>query len=315
MGCDTRVRSAVVAIAGIAALAVVGGCSGSSKGSSAAKVDAGAAAAPARASAAASSGAAAAAGGGAADVRGDSTLPVNEAAKIRTADLTVVVTHGTTVTARADLAARIATRAGGEIDTDDRTAGKDASATQVFRVPPQQLSPVLDQLGRQLGKERSRHVSTQDVTAKVADVSSRVASAQQAIARLRGLYAHAVKVSDVISIESELSSRESDLESLQAQQRALAKETSTAVITLTLLAAAPPPPTTHHRTGFVRGLASGWDAFTRTLGAFATGLGAVLPFVVLMLVLGAAGRLLWVQVRARRPAAAGGGATPPAPPQ
>ena len=243
-------------------------------------------------------------------------MPAIEAAKIRTAELTVVVTRGTTVAARAHLAARIATRAGGEVDADDRTAGDNASATQVFRVPPRQLSPVLDQLGRQLGKERSRHVSTQDVTAKVADVTSRVASAQQAIVRLRDLYAHAVKVSDVISIESELSARESDLESLQAQQGALAKETSTAVISLTLRSAAPPPSTTRHRTGFLGGLANGWDAFTRALGAFATGLGAVLPFLVVVLVLGAAGRLLWVRIHGRRPAAVGGGsATPPVPPR
>ena len=55
-------------------------------------------------------------------------------------------------------------------------------------------------------------------------MTSRVASAQQAIVRLRTLYGKAAKVRDVIAIEGELNSREADLESLQAQQRALAAQ-------------------------------------------------------------------------------------------
>ncbi len=51
-----------------------------------------------------------------------------------------------------------------------------------------------------------------------------------AIVRLRTLYAGASKVADVITIESELATRESDLESLEAQQRALAAQTSMATV-------------------------------------------------------------------------------------
>ena len=88
-------------------------------------------------------------------------------------------------------------------------------------------------------------------------------------------------------------------------------ETSTAVIARTLLAAAPPPGAVQHRTGLVGALENGWAAFTRTLGALATAFGAAL-----VIALGALGRLLWVQLRARRPAAAGTtSAAPPTPPQ
>jgi hypothetical protein len=68
---------------------------------------------------------------------------------------------------------------------------------------------VLTQLAK-LGKETSRSGSARDVTTKVADVNSRVASAQQAIDRLRSLYAKATKVRDVIAIEAELNTREAD---------------------------------------------------------------------------------------------------------
>jgi hypothetical protein len=132
-------------------------------------------------------------------------------------------------------------------------------------------------------------------------VNSRVTSAQQAITRLRTLYTKASKVRDVIAIEDELNTREADLESLQAQQRALTAETSMATITLQLTTAGK----THHhaaakhRGGFLGGLGRGWDAFRSVAGWLATALGAILPFLLLALLLALGGRLLWP--RARRP--------------
>jgi hypothetical protein len=139
-------------------------------------------------------------------------------------------------------------------------------------------------------------------------VNSRVASARAAINRLRVLYQHAHKVGNVITIEDELNQRESDLESLQAQSRALSAETSTAAVTLSLTsppAPAPKPlpkPAHHSRSGFVGGLVNGWHAFTKGVSVLATIVGAVLPFAVLLVVLAVAARLLWPRLRpARRP--------------
>ncbi|MEO9139711.1 MAG: DUF4349 domain-containing protein [Jatrophihabitans sp.] len=229
-------------------------------------------------------------------------------ARIRTAELTVSVKGAANVTTKADVAGDIAIRAGGEIDGDDRTAGKYASATLLLRVPPSALQESLTALSK-LGKATSRQLSSRDVTSQVADVTSRVGSAQQAILRLRGLYEKATKVSDVISIEQELSSREADLESLQAQQRALSTQTGLASITLTLRTAttAAPAPKKQNRTGFVGGLHDGWDALTSAASSVAVAIGAVLPFAVLLLVVALGLRLLWPRLRsgARRPAPVG----------
>ena len=148
---------------------------------------------------------------------------------------------------------------------------------------------------------------------------SRVDSAQQEIARLRVLYQHARKISDVITIESELAQREGDLESLQAQQRALAAETTTATVTLTLTS---PPPLvkkvekahkkSHHDNGFLAGLKSGWRAFTGGVTVLATVVGAVLPFAILLVVLGLLARVLWPRFGARlRPRRTPAPAAPP----
>ena len=139
-------------------------------------------------------------------------------------------------------------------------------------------------------------------------MTSRTASAQRAIVRLRTLYAAATKVSDVIAIEDELSQRESDLESLQAQARTLSAQTTLATITLTLEVAPATPSRTHHRHGFLGGLVAGWHAFGTGASRAATAAGAAVPFVLLLLLLAVAVRLSgpW---RARRRGRVG----PPAP--
>jgi hypothetical protein len=266
----TTMRTAALAIGVMVAVATVGACTGNGRahGTSAA----GSVADPAKVPAAVAAPGRAAGGEPRGDVAAsDDSLELGST-KIRTAQLEVAVKHTASVAAKADAAASI----------------------------------VLGRLAR-LGTEQSRQVSTTDVTTKVADVDSRVTSAQAAIARLRDLYQHAVKVGDIISIESELSGRESDLESLQAQQRALAAQTAMATITLSLTRAPAKirtAPATHkHHSGFLGGLQTGWDAFTHGASGIATAAGAALPFAVLLLVLGFLVRLVWPRLRPARPAA------------
>jgi hypothetical protein len=279
--------------AALIAVLALGACShegGSSSGSASRDLAPNAAAAPAKVAGAEAAGGAT--GSTPATLLGDTGV------KIRTAELTVDIRGAANVAARADEAEDITARAGGEVDSDDRTTGTYANATLQLRVPPETLSTTLRALSK-LGTEKSRQLSTTDVTEKVADVSSRVASAREAIVTLRTLYSRATKVADVIAVESELASREASLESLEAQQRSLARQTALASITLTL---APAPrakavvaPAKKHRGGFLGGLGRGWDGFTATAAWLATALGTLLPFLLLLVVLGLAGRFAWTR--------------------
>ena len=233
---------------------------------------------------------------------GGSSAPQDDAlsAKIRTAELTVAVRRADLVPAAATKALGITTAAGGEVDGDDRTSGPAATATMLLRVPPEALEATLDKLAA-LGREKSRSVSTVDVTEKVADVNSRALSARESIVRLRSLYGSATKVADVIAVEGELATREADLESLEAQQRTLDRQTSMAQITLTLQPAPKPSvvkPAHKHkdRGGFVGGLERGWDGFTAAAGWLANAVGTLLPFLVLLALVGLAGRAVWSRV-------------------
>jgi hypothetical protein len=310
------VRLAAAAVGSITMITVVGACTGSGGGGSSDAGSARGGAAVVGAPHAAATPVASAparrsygSGGGSASVGRFAAVDIGTA-KIRIASMTVQVKRGDTVAAQANRAEAITLGAGGEVDSDDRTSGRNAVATLVVRVPPDQLTPTLTQLSR-LGTEKGRQLSTQDVTSNVADINSRVASARAAIVRLRVLFQRARKIADVITLESELSTRESDLESLQAQQRALAAETSTAAITLTLTSPPRrvhhvPPKPKHHDSGFIAGLRGGWHAFVTGLVAISTVLGAALPFLVLLAVFAVLARLLWPRLRPpHRPAPSG----------
>ena len=286
----------------VALMALLAACTGSHKSAasgSAASAKAGStefganqAAVPAPADARTASGAGGATADGSTATGAKAVALTDPRALIRNASLTVQVKHGVNVSAQADKAGAIATAAGGEVYGDDRTSGDNATASLTLKVPPDSLVPVLDRLAA-LGVEQSRQVSTQDVTQQVADVSSRVTSARAAVATLTALYQHATKIGDIIAIESQLSQRESDLEALEAQQRALAAQTSAATIHLYLSGESSLPAKTKPADkGFIAGLKAGWRHFTAAAVAVATALGALLPFLLLLVVVVAALRLI-----------------------
>ena len=131
---------------------------------------------------------------------------------------------------------------------------------------------------------------------------------QASIARVRAILSRATRIGDVVSVEGELSRRVTELESMQARQRALAGQVGLATVTLHLLAHEVPAAAPVDRSGFLGGLQDGWSAFTRTIGMLLTVLGAVLPFLLIAVPVLLAAR--WYVTRQRRP----GPAAPPAAP-
>ena len=157
------------------------------------------------------------------------------------------------------------------------------TSTLVVRIPTSRTADALVQL-QQLGRVESLEQQTSDVTTKVADVDARVRSAAASVERVRALLSSANTIGQVVSIEGELAQREATLESLQAQQRALADETSYSTVTVQLRATGAPAAAAEARTGFAGGLASGWDTFTGLAVAALTALGWAVPFLAFALV-------------------------------
>lgn len=210
------------------------------------------------------------------------------------------------VPAAAATISALATGAGGFVGGDQRQIDADHStATLTLRVPAEKFASTLDAIGRD-GRETSRSISTDDVTATVVDLDARIKTQQASVDRMRDLLAKAQSITDVATVEAELSKREADLESMQAKQRNLADLTALSTITVTLLGkdavvAAKPP-----ATGFVGGLQHGWHAFLGAVDGLLTVLGALLPFLVMVGIPLA----VWLRLRRRRRAGA-----PPSMPQ
>jgi len=243
--------------------------------------------------------------GGSTAATGARLLPVSQSI-IMTASLTVRVTSAGQAAATA---AKYVTGAGGY------TAGEQAqlspsgrqrqTVSMTLKVPQAGYGAALSQLAR-LGRETLLQQQSTDVTQQVADVASRVTSQQDAIGQLRSLLKRAGTVSGLLQVQQQISGDESSLEALQAQQRALDRETSYATISLLLLGPKPHA-VVHHRQhaghhGFVGGLASGWRGLGHATTWLLTVLGAVLPFAAAVAVLGGAGFLLWRRFARRRAA-------------
>ena len=184
--------------------------------------------------------------------------------------------------------------------------GKGTTQSITLRVPAAGYDNVITALQR-IAPIVSRQETTEDVTSKMVDIGSRMQTMTASVNRVRALLSKAEKIGDVIAIESELSSREADLESLQRQQAALAGQTALSTITVVVQGSitgvkpkvapvAPPPPAA--RSGFTGGLANGWDAVRHIGHAGLTVVGTLLPFVPVVAVLLLIG--LYLRRRIRR---------------
>ncbi len=166
-----------------------------------------------------------------------------------------------------------------------------------LRVPVAGFSDVLDELAG-IAPIVTRQISTEDVTAQMVDLTSRVQTMAASVAQGRVLLSKATKIGDVIEIEGEVNQREADLESLQRQQAALAGQTALSTITVVLRGSVtgvkvPPPPTSPEaRSGFFGGLANGWDALRHIGHAVLTVIGTLIPFLPILAVV-VLGLLYW----------------------
>src|SRR6185437_1811368 len=208
-------------------------------------------------------------------------LPARQAV-IYTASLTV---RAGDVRAAAARAARLADSAGGYVSSEtarfNHRHPADGTILIQLKIPVARYQATLAALSAQLGTRLSLSQRAQDVTQTVADVASRVASAQAAIVQLRRLLARAGSVSSLLMVQDQINAEESSLEALQSQQRVLAHETTYGTVSVMLVSKPPPAAARPVKLagGFTGGLAAGWHALRQVTSWLLTGVGVALPFV------------------------------------
>jgi len=186
--------------------------------------------------------------------------------------------------------------AGGYVFSESASLTSAQHAHVVFKVPPERFAGVIARIGR-LGTLVHRAIGTQDVTGRVVDLDARLQAAQTSADRLRELLANSGGVGDLLNVESQLTAREGQVDTIAGELAALRAQVDMATVTLDLspvakhAAAAPSKP----RPGFARGLDAGSHAFAETARVTEATVGLLLPFLpIALLVLGG-----WWLVRRR----------------
>jgi hypothetical protein len=199
-------------------------------------------------------------------------------------EIVVTATASVLVDDPAASAARVAAlveTSGGRVESRDVYAGTDADvdpgwASLVVRVPSDELSAVLDDLA-EVGTVTSTSQTQEDVTAVGVDLDARITALETSTARLAEIMASAGDTGDLLATETQLSERQAELESLQAQRTALSDQV--AMSTLTVSLDSQPAPPVVAQDGFLGGLERGWSALAATAGVLVGALGTLRPWV------------------------------------
>jgi hypothetical protein len=183
----------------------------------------------------------------------------------------------------------IATAAGGLVVTEklasydyapDDGTSSGLTGTITLQVPGSKLDAVLADLSK-VGTVRSRSLSSEDVKGQVVDTESRLDTMRESVARVRALMGQATKLSDIVALESELSRRQADLESLEAQLASLKDRVAMSPVSVSLQRIGATTPEDGPDNAFLVGLRNGWEAFAGAVAVILTLLGALLPFAII----------------------------------
>ena len=214
------------------------------------------------------------------------------AAEAQLADRSVITTGWVSITVddpivSAEQAADLAEQAGGRVDSRTESPGTDAqppSASLTLRIPSDELDAFVDEL-RELGAVNSVSMNASDVTQQRNDLDGRIEALTASTDRLQQLLGEATTIADLIAIESELTTRQAELDSLTQQRDWLVDQVDFSTITVDLVteAVAPDP----KPDDFWSGLAAGWKALVDFATWLGIAVGVLLPWLLVVLVTGA----------------------------
>jgi len=215
---------------------------------------------------------------------------------IRQAQLTITVGSGTFGSKLSQVRVLVED-AGGYIAGTDAQAGPgvDNQSSQLhtgvinFMVPATHFDATIDELSK-VGTLQGEHITGNDVSAQYVDLNARLANAEAQHQVYLALLAKATNINDIIALQNQIGQITSQIEQLKGQIKYLDNNTSYSAITITMNeSGAPAQVPTSDSWGFATALSQAAHNFVTTINYFVSGLGAVGPFLVLVLL----GLLVW----------------------
>ena len=184
--------------------------------------------------------------------------------------------------AAGDDAAAAVEAAGGRVDARTEIAPTEdsrGSASLQLRIPSARLTDVLETV-KGLGTVSRVKLSSNDVTAESADLDARINALDASVTRLVKLLSTASNTRVLIELESAISARQGELDSLTAQRRLLSDQVAMSSIALTISSVADAP--LAKPAGFGDAVAAGFTSFGSFFMTVLLVLGYALPWLVLI---------------------------------
>ena len=202
--------------------------------------------------------------------------------------------------ATADEVESIVTDAGGRIDSRSESAGIEGDNPSAYlwvRIPVDLLDETLDQI-EALGVVETQSINNQDVTLQVIDLDARIAVLEESIERLRSLLGEASTTADIVEIETALSERQAELDSLTSQRNYLTDQVQFASIGIDLRTPEVAPE--REPDGFLDGIIAGWDGMLAFFAGTIVFFGVLVPWLGLVAVLAVVvTAVVWLRRRSR----------------
>jgi len=216
------------------------------------------------------------------------TSDVQQKAVIKNGDVSIRTPHPQRARHRVDLLLK---QLHGSLDAEQTVydkAGHISDSHLVLRVPVARFAAAMHDV-EGLGTVGHSSSTGKDVTTEVIDVRQRLKTLRISLHDLNAFQRQATGIDQLLRFENAITARRGEFQSLKAQRNHLLGETSMSTIDLDI--SLPPTHTVvttarSHHAGFLTGLRRGWSALTGTVLVGLTGLGTVLPFVLVLTVLG-----------------------------
>jgi len=224
----------------------------------------------------------------------DTTIADTSREVITTGYMSVTVTSPDDATSDA---IRITESVGGRVDGRSEYAphdGERGSSTLTLRIPASELTATLEKF-KELGTLQEVSINAVDVTMQTQDLDARITALDASLERLLALLTAAEDTDTLISLETAISDRQGELESLKSQKRYFDDQISMSTLTLSLVSVADAPSV--EPGSFIDGIITGWNSMVAFFAGTLVALGVLTPWLLLLAVI--AGIIVLI-VRARR---------------
>ena len=198
----------------------------------------------------------------------------------------------------------LTTGEGGFVAKSQLQEGPSATETSsygslVLQVPQSSFSSLLSSV-EAVGKVTSVSSTSTDVTGQYVDLQARISALQASRQQYLTIMSKAESIGDILSVQNQLDTIQSEIEQLQGQLDLLNSETTYATLTVSLSPAGQPPAPPHHPAS---GLSSAWhdsiSGFTGGVEWLVRIAGPTLFALILLVALGLAVRWGWRTSRRR----------------